>query len=63
MTMLVVTHELGFAYSVADRVLFLHEGRILEQGAPKDVLLNPQTERFRRFLDGFHEFALPAREG
>src|ERR1700680_4381771 len=37
MTMIIVTHELGFAYNVANRVLFLHEGQILEQGAPQDV--------------------------
>src|SRR5690606_22702571 len=39
MTMLIVTHELGFAYTVASRVLFLHDGRILEQGTPEEVLV------------------------
>ena len=50
MTMLVVTHEMGFAKQVADRVLFIDEGVIQEQGPPRDVLENPQNERTRRFL-------------
>ncbi|RMF35098.1 MAG: amino acid ABC transporter ATP-binding protein [Alphaproteobacteria bacterium] len=59
MTMLIVTHELGFAYHVANRVLFLHEGVILEQGAPREVLKNPQTQRMREFLEGHSLFKLP----
>jgi polar amino acid transport system ATP-binding protein len=50
MTMVVVTHEMGFAREVADRVLFLDQGRILEQGTPEDVLKNPKNERTRDFL-------------
>jgi len=50
MTMLVVTHEMGFAREVADRVLFLDGGVIVEQGPPSEVLANPQTERARSFL-------------
>ena len=50
MTMVVVTHEMDFAREVADRVLFLDQGRILEQGAPDDVLKNPKNERTRDFL-------------
>ena len=50
MTMLIVTHEMHFAEDVADRVLFMDEGRIIEQGLPADVLDNPQEERTRRFL-------------
>jgi len=50
MTMVVVTHEMGFAREVADRVLFLDQGRILEQGAPQEVLKNPKNERTRDFL-------------
>ena len=50
MTMLVVTHEMGFAKQVADRVLFIDEGIIQEQGPPRDVLENPKNERTRRFL-------------
>jgi polar amino acid transport system ATP-binding protein len=50
MTMAVVTHEMGFAREVADRVLFLHAGRILEQGTPAEILKNPKNERTRDFL-------------
>ena len=50
MTMLVVTHEMVFAKQVADRVLFIDEGIIQEQGPPRDVLENPKNERTRRFL-------------
>ncbi|MCY3983932.1 MAG: amino acid ABC transporter ATP-binding protein [Roseovarius sp.] len=56
MTMMVVTHELGFAYHVADRVLFLHDGVIAEQGAPEDVLKNPKTDPVKAFLSGFNNF-------
>jgi polar amino acid transport system ATP-binding protein len=49
-TMLVTTHEMGFARDVADEVCFLHEGRILERGAPADVLDAPQQPETRRFL-------------
>ena len=59
MTMLVVTHELGFAYHVATRVLFLSEGTVLEQGEPRDVLKNPKHLRMREFLDGHSLFRLP----
>jgi polar amino acid transport system ATP-binding protein len=50
MTMLVVTHEMQFAREVGDRLIFMDEGRIIEQGLPVDVLDNPQEERTRRFL-------------
>jgi polar amino acid transport system ATP-binding protein len=50
MTMIVVTHEMGFARDVADRVLFLDGGRIVEQGRAKDVLGNPQHPRTQDFL-------------
>jgi ABC-type polar amino acid transport system ATPase subunit len=50
MTMAVVTHEMGFANEVADRVLFLDKGRILEQGSPAEILKNPTNERTRDFL-------------
>ncbi|SMH61630.1 amino acid ABC transporter ATP-binding protein [Azospirillum agricola] len=55
-TMLLVTHELGFAYHFATRILFLHEGRILEDGPPEQVLKSPREERTRRFLDRFTAF-------
>lgn len=50
MTMVIVTHEMGFAREVGDRLLFVDEGRIIEQGAPKDVFENPQQERTKLFL-------------
>jgi ABC-type polar amino acid transport system ATPase subunit len=50
MTMLVVSHEMGFAREVADRVLFMNEGRIEEEGAPQELFENPKSERTRRFL-------------
>ncbi len=50
MTMIVVTHEIGFAREVADRVVFMDGGHIIEQGAPKDILVNPKEERTRAFL-------------
>ena len=48
--MLVVTHEMHFARDVGDRVVFMDDGRIVEQGQPADVLDNPREERTRRFL-------------
>jgi polar amino acid transport system ATP-binding protein len=50
MTMLVVTHEMGFARDVADRVIFMDEGVIVEQGPPSEVLDNPKSERTKDFL-------------
>ncbi len=50
MTMIVVTHEIGFARAVADRICFLHEGVILEQGSPAELLDNPQNPRTKEFL-------------
>ncbi|WP_030085765.1 ATP-binding cassette domain-containing protein, partial [Streptomyces baarnensis] len=49
-TMIVVTHEIGFAREVADTVVFMDEGRIVEQGPPADVLDHPTQERTRAFL-------------
>ena len=51
-TMLVVTHEMGFAREVSDRVIFLHEGRVEENGTPDEVFDSPKSERFRQFLAG-----------
>ena len=50
MTMVVVTHEMGFAKEVADRVLFVDEGKILEQGTPDDIFNHPQNARLKDFL-------------
>ncbi len=60
LTMLVVTHELGFAYHVADRVVFLHEGRIYEEGSPKNILTDPKKERTRDFVRGHLQFSIPS---
>ncbi len=51
MTMMVVTHEMGFARRVADRVLFMADGQILEEGTPEEFFGNPKTERARDFLE------------
>lgn len=59
MTMLIVTHELGFAYNVANRIAFLHEGKILEMGTPDEILMNPTHERTQSFLRGHTTFRLP----
>ena len=50
MTMVVVTHEMGFAKEVADRIIFMDQGRILEEGKPADFYTNPKEERARVFL-------------
>ncbi len=49
-TMLVVTHEMGFAREVASRVMFLHQGLTEEEGRPEEMFTNPQSQRFRQFL-------------
>ena len=51
MTMLVATHEMGFARKVADRVVFLDQGKIVEVGTPEEVFGRPRQERTRRFLE------------
>ena len=55
MTMIVITHEMHFALDVADRIIFLDEGAIVETGPPAELLLRPQTERLRDFLRRFAE--------
>ena len=52
MTMVIVTHEIGFAREVSNHVVFLHQGLIEEQGDPRSVLSNPQSERLAKFLSG-----------
>jgi arginine/ornithine transport system ATP-binding protein len=51
-TMLVVTHEMGFAREVSNKLLFLHQGVVEEAGCPRDVLANPQSPRLQQFLAG-----------
>ena len=52
-TMLIVTHEMAFAKAVADRVIFLENGKIVEEGSPEEFFDNPQTDRLKRFLKTF----------
>jgi arginine/ornithine transport system ATP-binding protein len=51
-TMVVVTHEMGFAREVSNQLVFLHKGRVEERGDPREVLVNPQSERLQQFLAG-----------
>jgi polar amino acid transport system ATP-binding protein len=60
MTMVIVTHEIGFARHVADRVIFLDGGLVAEQGPARQVLGDPQNPRLREFLAQIHEVAAPA---
>ena len=55
MTMVIVTHEMAFARDVADRVIFMDGGYIVEEGRPEDVITNPKEERTKRFLARFAE--------
>ena len=50
MTMVVVTHEMGFAREVADRVMFMDEGKVMEENTPENLFGNPQTQRAKDFL-------------
>ena len=55
MTMVVVTHEIGFAQKVADRVVFMDAGEVIETGTPPDIFVNPQHPRTRDFMSSvFH---------
>ena len=55
MTMMIATHEMGFAKRVADQVLFLHHGQILEAGSPAEILENPQSIELKGFLGALRE--------
>jgi polar amino acid transport system ATP-binding protein len=50
MTMIVVTHEMGFAREVASRVIFMADGRIIEEGEPNEMFANPKSDRLKTFL-------------
>ena len=50
MTMIVVTHEMGFAKEVGSRVLFMDDGRIVEEGTPDEIFNHPKNERLKEFL-------------
>jgi len=62
-----VTHEMGFAKEVADRVLFMDQGKVVEEGPPEQVLTRPRDPRtrefLRRFLGGGEEKPAPQRQG
>ena len=51
MTMICVTHEMGFAKQVADRIIFMDEGEIVEENTPEEFFNNPQNERTKTFLE------------
>jgi ABC-type polar amino acid transport system ATPase subunit len=51
MTMVVVSHEMGFAKAAADRMVFLSEGRIVEEGPSKELFANPREDRTKEFID------------
>ena len=53
LTMIIVTHEMAFARDVSDKVLFMDDGKILEQGTPEEVFENPKEERTRQFLSRY----------
>lgn len=53
MTMIIVTHEMGFAKEVSDNVIFMTDGKIIEEGSPKKIFENPENERTRAFVSSF----------
>jgi ABC-type polar amino acid transport system, ATPase component len=50
MTMIVVTHEMGFAREVSNKTVFMYQGQITEEGSPDDIFVHPQNERLQQFL-------------
>ncbi len=55
MTLLMVTHEMSFARKVSDRLIFMHQGKVHEMGAPADLFSNPQTPELKQFLSSLHD--------
>ena len=55
--MVIVMHELGFAYEIADRIVFMEAGRIGEEGTAEAMLLRPNTPQLQRFVSRFHDMA------
>lgn len=53
MSMILVTHEMDFAWQVSDRIVFIADGKLVEHGKPSDVLDNPKSERLKNFLERF----------
>lgn len=62
LTMLIVTHEMAFARAIADRIIFLDEGHIVEEAAPEDFFEHPKSDRAKEFLENF-EFVARKRKG
>ena len=62
LTMLIVTHEMSFARAVADRIVFMDGGHIVETGTPEEFFTAPKTERARTFLDNFQFIAKSRKE-
>ena len=60
--MVIVTHEMSFARDVADWIIFMDGGYIVEQGKPEDVINNPQKERTKAFLERFHNVRKEANQ-
>ncbi|MDD3384059.1 MAG: AAA family ATPase, partial [Bacilli bacterium] len=50
-TLIIVTHEMGFAKEIADRIIFMDEGKILEENIPQELFANPKNERLKNFLN------------
>jgi len=61
--MLIVTHEMGFALSVADEILFMENGQIAERGTPEELMTNPGFDRTRRFIGRIRDFTRAPGEG
>jgi polar amino acid transport system ATP-binding protein len=55
MTLLMVTHEMNFARKVADRVIFMHQGRVHEMAPPAEIFGSPKTPELRQFLKSLHD--------
>ena len=53
MTMIIVTHEMGFAKEVSDNVIFMTDGKIIEEGSPEKIFENPENERTKAFVSSF----------
>jgi polar amino acid transport system ATP-binding protein len=55
MTMVIATHEMGFAKKIADSVVFLHKGRVHESGSPESIFESPKTQELKDFLGALHQ--------
>jgi len=55
MTMVIATHEMGFAKKIADNVVFLHNGRVHESGTPSEIFDSPKTSELKEFLGALHQ--------